>query len=134
MHEEVKAHMMGMLDVGAMCSSHSSWANMVVLDRKKDGKLRFCIVLRKLNEHAVNDSYNIPRILEALDCLNGAVWLTSLDLKVRLWQVKMEEESTPLTTFTLEPLGFYECDMMPFGLTNAPTTFQCLMETCLGGI
>ena len=29
------------------------------------------------------------------------------------------------------PLRFYDCDRMPFGLTNAPTTFQCLMESCL---
>ena len=28
--------------------------------------------------------------------------------------------------------GFYECVHMPFGLTNAPTTFQQLMESCLG--
>ena len=31
-------------------------------------------------------------------------------------------------------LGFYECERMPFGLTNAPTTFQRLMETCLGDV
>ena len=35
-------------------------------------------------------------------------------------------------TFTVGPLGFYECIRMPFRLTNAPTTFQCLMENCLG--
>ena len=44
----------------------------------------------------------------------------------------MDEESKPLTAFTMGPLGFYECKRMPFGLTNAPTTFQQLMETCLG--
>ena len=44
----------------------------------------------------------------------------------------MTEASKPLTAFTVGPLGFYECVQMPFGLTNAPTTFQCLMETCLG--
>ena len=44
----------------------------------------------------------------------------------------MEEESKPLTAFTVGPLGFYECERMPFGLTNAPATFQRLMENCLG--
>ena len=44
----------------------------------------------------------------------------------------MDEESKPLTTFTVGPLGFYECERMPFGLTNAPATFQHLMESCLG--
>ena len=44
----------------------------------------------------------------------------------------MTEDSKPLTTYTVGPLGFYECVWMPFGLTNTLATFQCLMETCLG--
>ena len=46
----------------------------------------------------------------------------------------MEEDSKALTTFTLRPLGFYECERMPFGLTNAPATFQCLMQSCLSNL
>ena len=46
----------------------------------------------------------------------------------------MDEESKPLTAFTVGPLDFYECERMPFGLTNAPDTFQRLMETCLGDL
>ena len=46
----------------------------------------------------------------------------------------MDEESKPLTTFTIGPVGFYECDIMPLRLTNAPATFQWLMETCLGDL
>ena len=43
----------------------------------------------------------------------------------------MDEDSKPLTAFTIRPLGFYECERMPFGLTNTPATFQQLMENCL---
>ena len=46
--------------------------------------------------------------------------------------MELTEASQPLTAFTVGPLGFYECVQMPFSLTNAPTTFQCLMESCLG--
>ena len=80
----------------------------------------------------VKDTYSLPRITETLDCLNGAKWFTSLDLKAGYWQVVLDEDSMPLTAFTVGPLGFYESKRMPFGLTNAPALFQWLMETCLG--
>ena len=46
----------------------------------------------------------------------------------------MEEDSKALTTFTVGPLGFYECERMAFRLTNAPATFQHLMQSCLGNL
>ena len=98
---------------------------------KKDGSLRFCIDLRKLNNQTIKDAQSLPRIKDSLDCLDRAAIFTSFDLQLRYWQVEMTEDSKPLTAFTVGPLGFYECVQMPFGLTNALATFQCLMETCL---
>ena len=131
-YEEVRKHLKEMLDIGAIRRSNSPWASPVVLVRKKDGYLRFCIDLRKLNARTVKDAYSLPRIEDTLDSLNGACIFTSLDLKSGYWQVELDEESIPLTAFTVGPLGFYECVRMPFGLTNAPATFQRLMESCLG--
>ena len=105
-----------------------------MLVRKKDGALRFCIDLRKLNARMIKDAQTLPRIKESLDSLCGAVIFTSLDLKSGYWQVELDEDSIPYTTFTVGPLGFYECLRMPFGLTNAPATFQHLMENCLGDL
>ena len=104
----------------------------MVLVRKKDGSLWFCIDLRKLNNQTIKDAQSLPRIEDSLDCLNGAAIFMSLDLQSGYWQVEMTEDSKPLTAFTVGPLGFYECVWMPFGLTNALATFQHLMETCLG--
>ena len=121
-----------MEETGAIRRSNSPWASPIVLVKKKDGSLRFCIDLRKLNARTIKDAYSLPRIEESLDCLNGASIFTSLDLKSGYWQVELDDESIPLTAFTVGPLGFYECVRMPFGLTNAPATFQRLMESCLG--
>ena len=104
----------------------------VVLIRKKDGSLCFCIDLQKLNARTIKDAYSLPRIEESLDCLNDACIFSSLDLKSGYWQVELNDDSIPMTAFTVGPLGFYECVWMPFGLTNAPTTCQHLMESCLG--
>ena len=127
MYEEVKVHIQEILDVGAIRPSNSPWASAVVLVQKKDGKLWFCIDLRKLNARTIKDVYRLPRIDEMLDCLNGAEWFSSLDLKLGYWQVEMEEDSKALTAFTVRPLGFYECECMSSGLTNVPATFQWLM-------
>ena len=130
--DEVKNHLKEMIELGAICKSNSPWASAVVLVRKKDGSLSFYIDLRRLNARTIKDAYSLPRIDETLDCLGGATVFTSLDLRSGYWQVEMEEESKPLTAFTVGPLGFYECERMPFGLTNALATFQRLMENCLG--
>ena len=132
LYEEVKKHLQEIIEVGAIGRSFSPWASAVVLVRKKDGGLRFCIDLCKLNNRTIKDGYSLPRIEDTLDCLHGAVWFSILDLKSGYWQVELEEEAKPLTTFTMGPLGFWECECMSFGLTNAPTTFQRLMESCLG--
>ena len=78
-YEEVRKHLKEMLDVGAIRRSNSQWASPVVLVRKKDGSLRFCIDLRKLNARTIKDANSLPHIEDALDSLNGACIFTSLD-------------------------------------------------------
>ena len=94
--------------VGAIRRSFSPWASAVVLVRKKDGELRLCIDLRKLYNRTVKDGYALPRIDDTLDWLHGAKWFSTLDLKFGYWQVELEEETKPLTAFTIGPLGFGE--------------------------
>ena len=91
--EEVRQHIQEMLDGGMICPSQSPWCNAVVLARKKDGSLRFCIDFRRLNERTREDSYPLPRTHETMESLVGARIFSCMDLKSGFWQVKMAEES-----------------------------------------
>ena len=130
--DKVREHLKLMLDAGAIWPSNSPWCNAVVLVRKKDGSLRFCIDFRRLISLTKKDSHPLPRICETLDSLIGAAYFSTFDLTSGFWQVPMAEESKQFTAFTLGSMGLFECDRMPFGLCNAPMTFQRLMQNCLG--
>lgn len=132
MVEEVREHLKDMIDAGAIRESKSPFSSNVVLVRKKDGSLRFCIDFRKLNSRTVRDAYSLPRIEETIDNLSGSRYFSKLDLRSGYWQVAMSEVDKPKTAFSVGPLGFFECNRMAFGLTNAPATFQRLMERTMG--
>ena len=130
--DEVRAHLKMMLDAGVIRLSNSPWCNAIVLVRKKDGSLRFCIDFRRLNSLMVKDSHPLPRICETLESLAGTAHYTTIDMNSGFWQVPMDDESKQYTAFTLGSMGLYECECMPFGLCNAPPTFPRLMLNCLG--
>ena len=91
MVEEVRNHLREMLESGAIRPSQSTWCNAVVLVRKKDGGLCFCIDFQCLNAHTKKDSYPLPRIQEVLESLVGTGHFSCLDLKSGFWQIKMDE-------------------------------------------
>ena len=55
--DEVWEHLQEMLDGGAIGPSQSPWCNAMVLVRKKDGGLTFCIDFRRLYTRTKKDSY-----------------------------------------------------------------------------
>ena len=130
--EEVRENLQDMLDGGAIRPLKSPWCNIIVLVRKKDGTLRFCIDFRKLNARTKKDSFPLPRMQETMESMVGAQFFSSMDLKSGFWQVRMSEKSRQYTAFTVGSLGMYEFLRMPYGLCNAPATFQRLMQNCLG--
>ena len=130
--DEVREHLKLMLDPGVVRPSNIPWCNAVVLVRKKDGSLHFCIDFRRLKALTVKDSHPLPGICETLESLASAAHYSTFDLNLGFWQVPMDDASKQYTAFTLGSMGLYECESMPFRLCNVPPTFQRLMQNCLG--
>ena len=101
--------------MSAIWPSQSASCNVVVLVRKKDGGLQFCIDFCHLNACMKKDFYPLPRIHEALESLVGAGHFSCLDLKSWFWQIKMEEALKQYTVFTVGNLGFLNVNACPLG-------------------
>eukprot|EP00731_Ephydatia_muelleri_P034851 Em0081g16a len=131
--ETVKKMLDDMLQQDVIEASSGPWSSPIVLARKKDGTLRFCVDFRRINDVTKKEVHPLPRIDETLDMLGGAKWFSTLDLASGYWQVEMEPEHKEKTAFST-PFGTYQFKVMPFGLSNAPSTFQKLMEMVLAGL
>ena len=130
--KEVCKSLWDMLEAGMIHPSQSPWCNAVVLVRKKDGTLHFCVDFRCLKAWMKKDLYPLPCIQEALESMAGLAHFSSMDFKSGFWQIKMAPELQHYTAFTVGKLRFYEFTHMLFRLCNAPVTFQHLMQNTLG--
>ena len=132
LQSEVRKCLDAWLKARIIWPSKSPYASQVVIVRKKMGEIHLCIDFHKLNAISIRDSFPLPRIEEALQAVQAAIWFSSFDLAQSYLQMAMEEEDIPKTAFRAGSSGLYEFTRMPFGLTNAGASFSRLMEICIG--
>ena len=129
----VREEVQKMLESGAIRHSRSPWASPIVLVRKKDGSVRFCVDYRRLNDITKKDVHPLPRTSDMLESLAGAKIFTTLDAASGYWQIPMKASDVEKTAFVCSE-GLYEFTVMPFGLCNAPATYQRVMNLLLAGL
>lgn len=132
-YEAVRLHLKELKDANIIRESESPFASPIVVVKKKNGTIRLCVDYRKLNNQTIKDAYALPNIEEAFSSLSGSKWFSIMDLKSGYYQVEVEEQDKYKTAF-VTPMGFWEFNRMPQGVTNAPSTFQRVMEKCMGSM
>ena len=68
-------------------------------------------------------AYPMPRIIDLIDQLSQANFISTLDLTMGYWQVPVMEEDRCKSAF-VTPFGQYEFIRLPFGFEGAPATFH----------
>jgi transposase InsO family protein len=125
------------LKLGVVKRSNSLYNSPLFCVPKKQGQgLRIVQDFRELNNHSHIDKYSMKEITECIGDIGRAnsTIFSTLDLTSGFWQMQLDEDSQPLTAFTIPGKGQYHWVTSPMGLLGCPASFQRLMETVLRNI
>ena len=135
LQEDVKSELDRLETIGviAKVSRPTEWVSALVVERKKNGKLRLCLDPRPLNKALKRSTYPIPVVDDLLPRLSKAKIFTVCDARNGYWQVKLNESSSLLTAMAT-PFGRYVWKRMPFGVSPAPEIFQEKLDQVIEGL
>ncbi|KAG1665149.1 hypothetical protein GQR58_019471 [Nymphon striatum] len=82
----------------------TKWVNSMVVIRKTNNKIRLCLDPRDLNKAIKREHFPMKTVEEVAANLKNAKVFTTLDATQGFYQIRLDEESTWLTTFNT-PFG-----------------------------
>ena len=83
----------------------TDWINSIIVSTRRD-KIRICLYPADLNKAVRRKHYPIPTVEKIVAKIPDAKYITVLDAKSGYLQIKLDYESSPLTTMNI-PLGRY---------------------------
>lgn len=126
--EELRKQLEYYVDQGWIRPSHSPWGSPILFVPKKNGKLRFCVDYRQLNNRTIKSKYPLPNIDNMMETLQGSEYFSKIDLSQGYHQMRVHDEDIPKTAMNTR-YGQFEWLVMNFGLSNAPATFMHAMNS-----
>ena len=133
---KLKEQLENWLAAGVVSEGLSEWNSPIFAVRKKpskpggEGKLRFVIDFRLLNNYTKKISWPLPLITDNLNRLGKGEIYSTLDLTAAYHAMSLTDSSKPYTAFTANGRQ-YVFNKLPFGLCNAPSVFCYLMDKVL---
>ena len=115
-------------EVLAPVTEPTEWVSSMVVTPKKNNQIRICLDPKDLNQAIMHSHYPLPTIEEITA---DAKLFTVLDAKTGFWQVKLEKQSSYLTTFNTL-FGWYRWKRMPF--SSVPEVWQQRMNQLVEGL
>ena len=109
------------------------WVSPIVAVPKKDGSVRICVDMRLANQTIQRVRHLIPTVEDVSLDLNGAQYLSKLDLTQAYHQLELDSESRYITTFSTH-LGLYRYTHLNYGTNAAAEVFQNTLQQHLQGI
>jgi hypothetical protein len=110
----------------------STWvSNLVIVPKKNTDVQRVCVDYTSLNKYYPKDPFLLHRIDQIIDSMVGCTMLSFLDAYSGYNQIKLKKEDKEKIAF-ITPYGVFCYQVMPFGLKNAGSTYQRMMQNCLG--
>ena len=106
---------------------HIVWVSPIVVVPKKNGKLRVCANLKKVNAATIRDNYPLPITEHVLERVARKKAYNFLDGFSGYNHVSIAPKDHHKIAFAIE-WGIFADRVMPFGLTNASAIFQRLMS------
>ncbi len=130
LEENLKDQIRDWLDRGVIEESYSPWSFPLVAAPKRNGKIRWCVDYRRLNDVTIKDTYPLPLIEDNLARLAGSKVFSCLDGAGAFHVISIKQEDRPKTAFST-PFGLFQFRKMPFGLTNGPASYSRLVQLAL---
>ena len=105
--------------------------NSMVVETKPNCDIRACLDPTDLNKALLREYHSIPIVDEIMPEQNGSDLFTKLDLKDGYRHVKLDKDSSYLTTFST-PYSKFRYERLPFGLCVSQDIFPYKIDKTYG--
>ena len=132
MKPRVKIELGNQADKGviARVTEPTDWISSTVIATNKSVESCICIDPRSLNKALRREHYHIPTVDDVLPDLSKARIITTMDLRAGYWHLRLDDESSNLTTFTT-PYGRYKWMRLPFDTSVSADMLAKRLSDCI---